>query len=330
MRKLHVKVNETVFSVPKAFVDRYMPSADDKQIKVYLYLLCHLNDGDITVEDVCARLGISEQEVSDALNYWDAKGLVNFREGTVAGNLEFISADCIPDTDNNAPENVEGEASSVSYSEGKHPKYFVKDINSVLKSDKDVRDMFLLAEQLMGNSLTHNDMKILYSFHDWLKFPTDVILLLLEHCTSLKKSDFRYIEKVALTWADNGIDTFEKANIYIKNQSKLSRAQKKIKRIVQITDRELTEKETEFVRSWIEEYKYTDANIKEAYEVTVMNTGKMNFKYMDAVLKNLGKEAQGKGGKGKKKTGFANFSGDEKISDFEKKMIARRMNGANQ
>ncbi len=328
MRKLHIRVKETVFSVPRIFVDKYMPEADEKSVKVYLYLLCHLNDGDVSVETISEHLGFSEKEISGALKYWNDKGILKFSEGAAWGTVEFVPADDIADISVALPDGTQRPEASVSLDAP--PKYLVKDINSVLKNDKDVRDMFLLAEQLVGNSLTHNDMKILYSFHDWLKFPTDVILLLLEHCTSIKKSDFRYIEKVALTWADNGIDTFEKANVYIKSQSKLVRMQKKIKRIVQITDRELTEKETEFVRSWIEDCKYTESNIKEAYEITVMNTGKMNFKYMDAVLKNLGKDVKDAPVKGKRKTGFDNYTGDEKISEFEKKMIARRMKTANQ
>lgn len=328
MRKLHIRVKETIFSVPRIFVDRYMPEADEKSIKVYLYLLCHLNDGDVSVETITNHLGFTEKEISGALKYWNDKGILKFSDGAAWGTVEFIATEDIRE-----PLEINGEEKEAMSKDtvllDTPPKYLVKDINSVLKNDKDIRDMFLLAEQLVGNSLTHNDMKILYSFHDWLKFPTDVILLLLEHCTSIKKSDFRYIEKVAITWADNGIDTFEKANIYIKSQSKLARMQKKIKRIVQITDRELTEKETEFVRNWTEEHKYTESNIKEAYEITVMNTGKMNFKYMDAVLKNVGKEVNKAPAKGKRKTSFDNYTGDEKISEFEKKMIARRMNAAN-
>jgi len=329
VRNLHIKRKESVFSVPKVFVDRYMPLADEKAIKVYLYLLCHLNDGDTSFETVSQCLKMSENDVVVALKYWDDNGVLKFLDDENTGCVEFvpINENILADS---LTHNLQSEETSGSPDLSHPPKYLVKDINSVLKNDKDIRDMFLLAEQLMGTSLTHNDMKILYSFYDWLKFPIDVILLLLEHCTSIKKSDFRYIEKVAMTWADNGIDTFEKANVYIKSQTKLARMQKKIKRLVQIGDRELTEKEKEFVQQWVEEYKFTEANIKEAYEITVINTGKMNFKYMDAVLKNLGKEPSAIKTKPKKKTSFDNFTGNDNISEFEKKMIARRMSGAKQ
>lgn len=325
MRNLHIKNKEAVFSVPTAFVDRYMASADEKAIKVYLYLLCHFNDADLTLESVSAGLGIDEADVIKALGYWNGVSVISFEDAGGSFCVEFLPL--VDDVPSVSVEDADKSAEEVSV-HNVPPKYLVKDINTALKSDKNVRDMFLIAEQLLGKPLNHNDMKIMYSFYDWLKLPIDVIVMLLEHCTSIKKMDLRYIEKVAITWADNGIDDFEKANVYIKGQAKLARAEKKVKRILQISGRDLTELETKFVRTWLQEYKATEANIKEAYEITIINTGKMNFKYMDAVLKNLGKETADKKSAPKKKTNFNNFSGDDNMNEFEKKMIARRMGSA--
>ncbi len=323
MKNLHIKRKERSFSVPAVFVDKYMVSADESAIKTYLYLLCHLEDGEFSFDTASQGIGVSDAELERALLYLADKGIIRLIDEDDEVSVEFL------------PLGGDGatEAESVPVDRRittEAPKYLVKDINNALKTDHDIRDMFLLAEQLTGTSLSHNDMKILYSLHDWLKFPADVILLLLEYCTSLKKSDFRYIEKVALTWADNGIDNFEKASLYVKSQTKFNRAAKRLKKILQINDREFTEKELKFVRTWIEEKGYTEGNFKEAYELTIMNAGKFNFKYMDTVLKNLGKEkGAGKTTTGKK-TKFNNYSGDDNISEFEKKMIARRMNKAQQ
>ncbi len=323
MKNLHIKKREAVFSVPTAFVDRYMPAADENSVKVYLYLLCHLNDANLSVENTASSLGLTDAKVLKALKYWHEQSVINFDDADGVCCVEFMNLDA--DIKVSHTEEIVAEEAK-TYTEP--PKYLVKDINAALKTDKNVRDMFLIAEQLLGKPLNHNDMKIMYSFYDWLKLPIDVIVMLLEHCTSIKKMDLRYIEKVAITWADKGIDNFEKANVYIKGQAKLARAEKKVKRIMQISGRDLTELETEFVRTWLQDYKATEAKIKEAYEITVINTGKMNFKYMDAVLKNLGKETSEQKSVPKKTTKFNNFTNDDNISDFEKKMIAHRMNSA--
>lgn len=324
MKNLHIKRKEAEFAVPSAFVDRYMAEADECALKVYLYLLRHCDCAELDGAAVAKALGVTESKVMKAISYWNDISVLRFTDNDDECSLEFLplTAYSVPA----AVETAENEDDK-KFSSGTMPKYFVKDINAALKADKTVGDMFLIAEQLLCKPLNHNDMKILYSFHDWLKLPSDVIVMLLEYCTSLNKMDLRYIEKVALTWADNGIDDFEKANIYIKGQAKLARQEKKVKRILQISGRDLTETETKFVRSWLTECKATEAKIKEAYEITVMNTGKMNFKYMDAVLKNLGKDTKPTKTVPKKKNNFTNFGGDDGMNEFEKKMLIRRVNG---
>lgn len=328
MKNLKIKKNDTAFLVPSAFVDGYMIGADEVSIKVYLYMLCHINDENLSMDSIGQALGKSVSDVEGAVKRLAEHKIIN-----LVDKKDFCSIEMMPLTPCERtviPVEIEKDNSdatnTIELSE--HPKYLVKEINATLNENKDVRDMFLIAEQLLGKPLNHNEMKILYSFHDWLKLPTSVILMLLEYCTSVKKMDLRYIEKVAITWAEKGIDNFEKASVYIKGQAKLARMEKKVKRIVQISSRELTELETKFVRTWLEEYKASESVIKQAYEITVMNTGKMNFKYMDAVLKNIiNDKSAPKKENPKKKTNFNNFTDGDNINDFEKKMIERRMNG---
>lgn len=324
MKSLHIKRKEKTFSVPAIFVDKYMAATDESVVKTYLYLLCHLEDGDFSFDAASEGIGISAKELERALLYLDDKGIIRLTTEDDDVSVEFLPLAGKEVAASEERAIVERDVTS------RPPKYLIRDINNVLNSDNEIRDMFLLAEQLTGTSLSHNDMKILYSFYDWLKLPVDVILLLLEHCTSLKKSDFRYIEKIAMSWADNGIDNFEKASIYVRSQTKFNRAAKKLKRILQIADRDFTERELKFVRTWIEDKGYTESNFKEAYEITIMNTSKLTFRYMDTVLKNLGKEKGNAKIPASKKTKFNNYSGDENISEFEKKMIAHRMNKAQQ
>ena len=56
--------------------------------------------------------------------------------------------------------------------------------------------------------------------------------------------------------------------------------------MLKISGRDFTESELKLLKSWVNELKASDELIKEAYEITVMNTGKIAFKYMDTVIKN--------------------------------------------
>lgn len=328
MKNIRIKKNDDAFLVPSAFVDGYMIGADEVSVKVYLYLLCHMNDQNMSPDLIGQALGKSITDIENAIKCLSEHKIISYIDDKDFCNIEMLPLTSCDNTEISTEIETDNSNADNSATLSEHPKYLVKEINATLNENKDVRDMFLIAEQLLGKPLNHNEMKILYSFHDWLKLPTSVIVMLLEYCTSVKKMDLRYIEKVAITWAESGIDNFEKASVYIKGQAKLARMEKKVKRIVQISSRELTELETKFVRTWLEEYRATESLIKQAYEITVMNTGKMSFKYMDAVLKNIindksapKKETQ------KNKTNFNNFTDGSKMNEFEKKMLERRMNG---
>ena len=57
----------------------------------------------------------------------------------------------------------------------------------------------------MGKLLSRPEISTLYSLHDWLRLPLEVIEILLAYCCENGHRSMRYIEKVAITWADDGV-----------------------------------------------------------------------------------------------------------------------------
>ena len=64
--------------VSNLFIDEYMKSANDAQIKVYLYLLRVMGAHRPTsVSDMADRFNHTEKDVIRSLRYWEKKGLLN-------------------------------------------------------------------------------------------------------------------------------------------------------------------------------------------------------------------------------------------------------------
>ena len=64
--------------VSNLFIDEYMKSANDAQIKVYLYLLRVMGARRSTsVSDMADRFNHTEKDVIRSLRYWEKKGLLN-------------------------------------------------------------------------------------------------------------------------------------------------------------------------------------------------------------------------------------------------------------
>lgn len=63
----------------------------------------------------------------------------------------------------------------------------------------------------MGRQLSVSDMKSILYLSDCLHFSDDLIDYLLQYCVDRGKKDFKYIEAVALNWAQSGVTTPKQA-----------------------------------------------------------------------------------------------------------------------
>ncbi len=320
-----IKFNKTVKTLPVSvlFVDKYLPKANATYVKIYIYAYRHSFNlsSDFCVENIAKDLGVLETDVINAFEYWNKEGVIKFEEKKGEYFIEFLDLDT--STSN------EKEVSK----EKKKPRYSAKEINIYMQQDKSVKDMYFLAEQILARPLSTTEITTIFSFYDWLRLPKDVVLMLLEHCASLDKTNIRYIEKVAVDWADNEINTVAKAKKHIDKLAKSYALTGKIKSILQISDRNFTETELKYINTWINEYKATEEVIKKAYDITIVNTSKLSYPYLTSVIKSWHEN----GGQFKEKSepsaykatpsrrGINNYSEDRSLNDFEKQMLQRRV-----
>ncbi|GIW48587.1 MAG: hypothetical protein KatS3mg079_063 [Caloramator sp.] len=68
----------------------------------------------------------------------------------------------------------------------------------------------------LGRPLTPSDYKFFTMLMDKFHFSFEVLIFLIEYCVSKKKTDIRYIEKVAIGWHEKGIKTIEDAQNHIR------------------------------------------------------------------------------------------------------------------
>ncbi len=272
------------FCVSNQFVDKFMCDANGSYVKVYLYCLrCAEHKAPLSMSKIASTLNMIQSDVISALKYWDSVGVVKFTK-TEGNDYTLVISDTfeVKRSEITYTEDVSGEkkisTGNISYSRS--------DITTAMHGNEKVRQLFTLSSQLLGKTLNNNDMNIIYMFYDYLKFPPEVIFSLLEYCMSIGKSNMRYIEKVALSWADDEINTVAKASAYIRAKNKENAFIQKYKTMFKIVGRDLTESEISLLKTWVNDYKLSDSILTEVYEITVMNTGKVAFRYMDTVIKN--------------------------------------------
>lgn len=173
---------------------------------------------------------------------------------------------------------------------GQRPVYDERDVLNAMDADHDFRLLYGEVQRLLGRTLNTEELKILLSFIRYLGFPVEVISLLVCYCKergrqkgNLRNPSLRTIEKEAYHWAEMGIDTLEEAAAYIQNQNLRNSRLSNLMRLLQIRGRNLTQAEERYAAGWLE-MGLSDELISMAYEKTCINTGNMNWPYMNKIL----------------------------------------------
>ncbi len=173
---------------------------------------------------------------------------------------------------------------------GERPAYSEKDVLSALDGDNQFVALYGEVQRLLGRTLNTEELKILLGFVNYLGLPPEVITVLVCYCKdrarqkgSLRNPSLRTVEKEAYHWAEQGIDTLEAAAAFIQNQNQKNSRLSQLMALLQIRGRNLTPGEERYALSWLDMGFSKDA-ILMAYERTCLNTGGMNWAYMNKIL----------------------------------------------
>lgn len=173
---------------------------------------------------------------------------------------------------------------------GERPMYSEKDVLEAMDNEESFRMLYGEVQRLLGRNLNTEELKILLSFVHYLGLPTEVISVLVSYCKdrarqrgSLRNPSLRTIEKEAYSWAEQGIDTLEGAAAYIHTQNTRHSQLHQLMQTLQIRGRSLTAAEERYANGWLE-MGFDQEAIAMAYERTCLNTGNLNWPYMNKIL----------------------------------------------
>jgi DnaD/phage-associated family protein len=182
------------------------------------------------------------------------------------------------------------DAPKATFVPGQRPVYTEADVMTAMDTDMDFRSLYGELQRLLGKVLTVEELKLLLGLRRYLGLPNEVISVLVCYCRerarqrgSLRNPSLRTIEKEAYIWAEQGIETLEQAAAYIQAQNLRNSALEKLKRLLQIRGRNLTPGEERYAYAWLDMH-FDDEAISTAYERTCLNTGGLNWAYMNKIL----------------------------------------------
>ena len=313
-------------TVSDIFIDQYMPKANGEFVKVYLYLLRATGSGAgiATISEIADHFSNTEADIVRALNYWASEGILQVQTGAdgqitginlcslaVSGmqaaqnNIQSAVADNAAqnilqsNVVNNAVQNISGADSQVQDSvvqklksqaadkAAPSQKEYTLDEIKEFRKNPDISELFFIIETYLKHTLSSTDTNMVLYWLDELHFSTDLVEYLVEYCITKGHSSLRYMNKVALGWADAGIKTVDQAKDDAAAHSQIYYS---VMKALGITGRNLVDSEMSLINKWVGEYGFDIELVKAACSKTISAIQKPSFEYTDSILTNWRKK----------------------------------------
>ena len=246
-------------TLPKATVRRLvtLPGAAAR-----LYLALALGDSP-TKE----QLGISEEELAAAESALIAAGLASY----------------IPEEEKPPAPRLE------------EPTYTTEEAVSLKERDESFSQIAKEAERVLGRPLSGSDLTLLMTMYSYFGLSAECMFLLLNFAAQRadvqtdgkRRPTLLTIKREALRWLENGIDTPEKADAFIRTEHMLSKAIEKMETVLGLPA--LSGGEKRHLRSFAE-MGFDEKAVALAKDISVKRLGEVNLPYMSRILKGWKKD----------------------------------------
>lgn len=272
-----------VVALPAAVCERYLKLASDAAIKTMLWIV-HFGRGKFDAKACSASVGYAEQDCEDAFVYWINEGVL--LPAVIQQPVQPVVKVTAPATPAVIQQGQPKESTAMKEPTRARPKAVKPQMDEVLRRKENSAEFSYLldtASARLGRPITHGDMETLCYLYDTAGLPAEVVLMVIAYAVSLGKPNMRYIEKVALDWADRGIDSIVAAEEHLCEMDRRNQAWEQVKGILGIKQSP-TIAQSEAVQRWIYEWKMPIGLIQLAGEQCKAQINKVNCNYINKIL----------------------------------------------
>ena len=266
-------------SVENIFLAEYMPDAEGVFLKVYLTALMYAGSREMSNGRIARHLGIDEEDVLQAWNYWEKCGVIRKHYLSVDDrfhyNVEFLNL------------------KSKIYSPTPAGNGTAADAALPEMDDQVLRDTFASLEAVTGRLLESREPESILSwiYDDHLE--PEFILFAYKYCVEKRgNTHFKYIASVIREWLREGIRSAETAAEMLEETDQKAGRQRRVMKALGFR-RNPTEAESRKIDMWFDELGFGMDRVLEACAKTA-GISNPNINYVNTIL--LAWSREGKGG----------------------------------
>ena len=260
--------------IENIFINEYMTQAPGDYVKIYILALMYAKMGaDISNEAIAKSVGVEEEDVLKAWNYWESQGAVIKHKKEGAGrfsyDVEFVSLKTASKTGNAAALVSEKKVSPLE--------------------DEELKGLYMLIEQIVARTLNGTEMKAIEEWLTELDTDPEVILYAYNYCKNKDKDNYRYVGAVVKNWAEEGLKTAEQIEKHLAQSDERNYLYRRVFKAMGF-DRNWTEKEQKLMDSWFDDMEFSIDRVLEACGKS-SGISNPNLNYVNKVLQNWHEQA---------------------------------------
>lgn len=248
---------------------------DVTKLRVLLWLASDISLSEKSKQAQLAKLATcSVKEARDAISYWQSCGVLTGEDGVALPAMATVA------------EPIRAEKAvgrQLLQRADELPNYTTAELAALLESRDALRLLIDEAQRIIGKIFNLSEVNILVGMLDYLGMSEECILMLLEHCKRIGKSNLRSIEKYAYKLIDRGITDATTLEEEIRTVEAMRSFEGEIRSIFGLGKRALTSREDKMLRAWIS-FGYGAEIVRRAYEITVHATNEPSLPYANSIL----------------------------------------------
>ena len=141
------------------------------------------------------------------------------------------------------------------------------------------------AQRLLGKTFNTTELKTFVELIEQLNVEPAYILTLISWCKRRGKGTLYYVRGTAVSLVSEGIETLSQLEEHISRREKAESDIGQLRKMFGIGERALTKTEEKRFTQWLIEDKLPIEVIGIAFDMTVNNTGKISFAYIDKLVR---------------------------------------------
>ena len=257
--------------IENIFLMEYMPIADGEHIKVYLTALMYTDTSEMSNSLIAKHLGISEEDVLRAWNYWESCGVIRKiykdPEDRFHYTVQFL----------NMKDRIYGNSEELSEISKKYETVLPDEMD-----DRLLKGLFEEIQQIADRIFEGNEAQKIISWIYDDKLQPQLIVFAYKYSKKRGKSSFKYTSRVLENWIRDGLYTVEAVKESLSENDERYHRYKRIMKALGF-HRGATEFEQQTIDSWFDNLGFGMDKVLEACART-SGISNPNINYVNSIL----------------------------------------------